>query len=478
MSSHHSIKYFYFTFICQTLSVPTHIGSMKSTGKAAITSADIEDSSPSAHDVEYLSLLTKGEEINLTEEERSEWKAIYDDLSLKRKSFKGAATYAYGGVFSWSMYSAAEARDENGQLYTEYLMRCQWGTDWNNMQPWIVARRFREFVTLDGEVRHLASEKTPDINLNIPKEKVEKDILEEPARKSGVPLPALPTRFSFSVFNADKVDITQVNKRKVKLEEYMSCIVTHHPQILKNPNFDRFLGIRERIVGIRKLLASGVETESTTGGIEMELQPKESSEKSDNTSGKDENVETFDYGKVASDIKSPGSVLAPGTTAELKGDEDEPVALYSSFQDVKNVVDTLMSSERAEDLASVDRQAFIDDDFEIENGTESEGVKARTQTQIISLDEDSVGRIEEGLVEISRLQKGLSSKRYLMSTKVHRWLLLFNELWPALKRAASLGDSTNTRLVPRAMQADEEVTKSVNEFKGLFEAFRLGLATS
>ena len=24
-------------------------------------------------------------------------------------------------------------------------MRCQWGTTWDNMQPWIVARRYREF---------------------------------------------------------------------------------------------------------------------------------------------------------------------------------------------------------------------------------------------------------------------------------------------------------------------------------------------
>lgn len=59
------------------------------------------------------------------------------------------------------MYSAVDAVDEFGKAYTvysdcylfnllqEYLMRCQWGTTWENMQPWLVARRFREFDTLN-----------------------------------------------------------------------------------------------------------------------------------------------------------------------------------------------------------------------------------------------------------------------------------------------------------------------------------------
>lgn len=51
------------------------------------------------------------------------------------------------------MYGSAEAVDEMGKEYTEYLMRCQWGTDWNNLQPWIAARRYREFDRLDYEVR-------------------------------------------------------------------------------------------------------------------------------------------------------------------------------------------------------------------------------------------------------------------------------------------------------------------------------------
>ena len=33
-------------------------------------------------------------------------------------------------------------------------MRCQWGSNWDNLQPWISARRYREFDRLDAEVRY------------------------------------------------------------------------------------------------------------------------------------------------------------------------------------------------------------------------------------------------------------------------------------------------------------------------------------
>ena len=38
-------------------------------------------------------------------------------------------------------------------------MRCQWGTTWDNMQPWIVARRYREFDVLNIQVRSVQSQK-------------------------------------------------------------------------------------------------------------------------------------------------------------------------------------------------------------------------------------------------------------------------------------------------------------------------------
>ena len=43
--------------------------------------------------------------------------------------------------------------DDSGAPYTEYLMRCQWGTCFENMQPWIVAHRYKEFDVMDHQIR-------------------------------------------------------------------------------------------------------------------------------------------------------------------------------------------------------------------------------------------------------------------------------------------------------------------------------------
>lgn len=32
-------------------------------------------------------------------------------------------------------------------------MRCQWGTIFDNLQPWISARRYREFDVLNDEIK-------------------------------------------------------------------------------------------------------------------------------------------------------------------------------------------------------------------------------------------------------------------------------------------------------------------------------------
>ena len=86
----------------------------------------------------------------------AEWRVQAKDLDQWRasKDFRGAVTCAFGGVFSCAMYGTAEARDfETGATYTEYIMRCQWGTTFNHMAPWMVARRFREFCALDANLK-------------------------------------------------------------------------------------------------------------------------------------------------------------------------------------------------------------------------------------------------------------------------------------------------------------------------------------
>lgn len=163
-----------------------------------------------ADDLNSLSnILTLEERKTMSTAQLESWRAKQTDLNSKRKGkfnsysfsisllacfpseenntihlfvqdFHGAVTYFFGGIFSWQMYGSAEASDENGNPYTvinlmlknhfyftiillqylcdcilirfllqEYLMRCQWGTSFENMQPWIIAHRYKEFDMLD-----------------------------------------------------------------------------------------------------------------------------------------------------------------------------------------------------------------------------------------------------------------------------------------------------------------------------------------
>ena len=124
--------------------VATSPTAASSSAKAAPTDDD---------EVDWDAIESEGNVDALSGDMQAQWKARQVDLTTKRMEFRGAVCYGLGGIFAWQMYSAAESRDEMGKPYTEYLMRCQWGTKWDNMQPWLVARRYREFDFLDTNIR-------------------------------------------------------------------------------------------------------------------------------------------------------------------------------------------------------------------------------------------------------------------------------------------------------------------------------------
>ncbi len=80
-------------------------------------------------------------------------------------------------------------------------MRCQWGTTWDNLQPWISARRYREFDTLDTQLRRLY----PSLSSN---------------------LPNLPEKDFFRALESDVVQ-----RRRNALENYMAKIVSSMPTV-------------------------------------------------------------------------------------------------------------------------------------------------------------------------------------------------------------------------------------------------------
>lgn len=169
-------------------------------------------------------ILTREERRTMTREEKASWRAKQVDLNTRRKDFHGAVTFMFDGIFSWQMYGSAEALDEFGNTYTEYLMRCQWGTSFENLQPWIVAHRYREFDKLDLDLK----KRFPALEVTMPK---------------------LPKKeFLWSM------ETQVVTKRRQALEEYMVKLVQSFPTLLRSDLMDVFLHITERIQSIKNLL--------------------------------------------------------------------------------------------------------------------------------------------------------------------------------------------------------------------------------
>uniref|UniRef100_A0A7S3K4V4 PX domain-containing protein n=2 Tax=Aureoumbra lagunensis TaxID=44058 RepID=A0A7S3K4V4_9STRA len=150
---------------------------------------------------------------------KAEWRVTRNDLALHRHELgKAAATYAFGGVFSCSMYGTAEAKDfETGEPYTEYIIRCQFGKTFETMKPWMVARRFREFVAVDANLRAALPDLAPH-------------------------LPPLPSSFVFFAMSPQVVE-----QRQHGLEQYLKTLITEFPATLKSPQLDEFLCIHSRI---------------------------------------------------------------------------------------------------------------------------------------------------------------------------------------------------------------------------------------
>jgi hypothetical protein len=184
--------------------------------------------------------LTKEERKRMSTQQKAKWCAKQSDLFSRRQDFHGAVTYMFEGVFSWQMYGSAEAIDEYGGTYTEYLMRCQWGTTFDNLQPWIVAHRYREFVKLDNDLK----KRFPGMEKNMPK---------------------LPKKELFR-----SMDSNIVAERRSIIEDYMAKIVSSMPTILRSDIIDTFLRITERANSIRHIYNTSSSSD-TAGGASSSL---------------------------------------------------------------------------------------------------------------------------------------------------------------------------------------------------------------
>ena len=223
----------------------------------------------------------------MTVAQKETWRAKQADLTDKRKDFHGVVTYTFDGVFSWQMYGSAEAVDETGSNYTEYLMRCQWGTTFETMQPWIVAHRYKEFDALDQALKR----KFPRLETN---------------------MPMLPKKDIFRALNSNVVA-----ERRAILEEYMSKIVSSMPSLLRSELMNDFLDITNRISGIRLMLlkASNARVQAESNGTTSAA------------------ATTEDAAKGAAAVTPPPAAKTTGVSSNSKYGIEDPLA-YKGRADV------------------------------------------------------------------------------------------------------------------------------------------------
>ena len=345
--------------------------------------------------------LTRGERDNLTDEDKVNWKAKQNDLGARRKDFHGAVTYAFDGIFSWQMYGSAEAVDEAGNAYTEYLMRCQWGTNWNNLQPWISARRYREFDAIDAELRRVF----PNHERN---------------------MPHLPAKDFFRFLEADVID-----KRRETLENYMSRVVLHLPSILRSKLVSDFLGIKERIKVIKKQLL---------------------------------NVESFS--------SNPATLNAQTVYGQDPGPPSNKS--YTGSLNNERTIITKLSFSGLNGGAS-DDIAILADPHLILDINKAERICKETISTPFT--ENQLSHFESALKHLMQCLSNHNTRDKIhVSSSGYRVLVKTTQQWPQLKASCmvdELSNNTDINLIPRALQAEEDLIRFLDDFKNLMASMTM-----
>ncbi len=327
------------------------------------------------------------------------------DLTSRRKEFHGAVTYAFDGIFSWQMYGSTEAH-EDGKPYTEYLMRCQWGTTWENMQPWIVARRYREFDALDYQLRRSFPSQTSMLIV-------------------------LPEKSFFSA-----MDATVVDRRRRALEDYMARIVQRLPTILRSRNVDEFLGISERLATIRSALGpnAGLLTSAPSSST------------------------------------GPGSVSGAGSAGIAPGSAGAGSVPPSVVQQPRSTGGGYESAKKADEGLIL--SAELAEAMRTQAAAEGHPVQR--------LDDDTLGRLEEDIKDLGIMLRIASPLDVTKPGRLRDLLRKCTERWPRLRATAetvtessSASAEVDFRLIPRAMQAEEDLVRSIDDYQSLIFASSL-----
>lgn len=369
-------------------------------------------------------ILTVEERRAMTEAQKASWRAKQADLTTHRKDFHGVVTYAYEGIFSWQMYGSAEAVDETGTPYTEYLMRCQWGTSFENMQPWIVAHRYKEFAGLDQKIR----KQFPHMETNMPK---------------------LPKKEMFR-----SLDASVVAKRRAALEYYMSRVISSMPSIVRAPLFMQFLNVKERTAAIiwqlsraNKGGAAGAEVGAVGGS-----------------------------GAAAAVAESQGSISPKASNTAVESNSkygiEDPLAVRQTNFNTRSLPSKVML--KAANAAADGGEMKYEESADAPYTTVDEAETAKDALNTSSLDEDQLGWLELDIKAMGTLLRNEKPAQLLEpNSKFRKTFASVSSRWPQLRATAVVGMGVDFTLIPRAMQAEEDLLRYLHEFQSLETAHKL-----
>lgn len=97
-----------------------------------------------------------------------------------------------------------------------------------------------------------------------------------------------------------------------------------------------------------------------------------------------------------------------------------------------------------------------------------EADRAKDETHCRPLDEDGLGCVEEDIRNLYMMMKKTPAKEIVQrDSHVRRQLARINHRWPALRATSVVNMDVDFILIPRAMQAEEDYVRALNEFRNL-----------
>jgi len=100
----------------------------------------------------------------------------------------------------------------------------------------------------------------------------------------------------------------------------------------------------------------------------------------------------------------------------------------------------------------------------------------RNKEGALCFDEDELGRLEESIRDLAILLRAAAPRDVLSKKgKPFRLLSSVTARWPRLRSTAEVGTGIDFRLLPRAMQAEEDLQRLIDEYRSLIAAHSLSV---